>query len=93
MLGEDDRLEGLALLRREGFDQLLDRRIDAAKDGHADEQELDAGEEAPSHHVGGDGAHDEDEHHRGEKPQAGNPAPEDPLVAGEKKVSMASQKT
>ena len=82
MLGEDDGLEGLALLGREGLDQLLDGRVDAAEDRHPDEQPLDARERATAQDVGGDAAHDEDDEHGREEAQAGDAPAEDALVSG-----------
>src|SRR5262249_22938809 len=74
-------LEGLTLLRRERLEQLLDGRIDVAKDGHANEETLDADEDATTHDVGGERAHEQDEEHRGQKAQTGDPLAEKTLVA------------
>src|SRR5205823_13488304 len=87
VLSEDDRLEGQTLLGREGLDQLLDGRVDAAEDRYPDEQPLDAREDAAAQDVGGDGAHDEDEEHGREEAQAGDATAEDALVSrGEERV-------
>ena len=60
-------LNALRFSGEKRLEELLDRRIDAAEDRHVREQPLDAREDAPAHDVGGDGAHEQDQAHRGEE--------------------------